>query len=217
MELAANMTMKIYFGPGSCAFAVLVALEQAGVDYDPAKLDMMAGEQRSPAYLSVNPRGRVPALVVGDTVITEAIAVLTYLASSYPAAHILPVADPLLFGKSLELLGWFSSTLHVHLAQVLRGGRYADDAAVIEALKEPGKQRYAASMGELEQKVAESGDFLIGDAFSAVDAYVLVLWRWALRLEIDIAALPLLAAKFARDMERPAVLRALTVEKNGSR
>lgn len=211
------MTMKIYYGPGSCAFAVLVALEQAGVDYTPMKLDLAKGEQRSETFLAINPRGRVPVLATGETMITEALAVLSYLACRYPAADILPVADPLLFGKSLEFLSWFSSTLHVHLAQVLRGGRYADDADIVEGLKAPGKQRYAAAMAELDGKVKESGAFLVGDRFSAVDAYVLVLWRWAQRLEIDLAALPSLQAKITRDMARPAVVRALEVEQKGAR
>lgn len=211
------MSMEIYYGPSSCAFAVLIALEQADIDYRPVKLNLAEGEQRGDGYLAINPRGRVPALATEGTVITEALAVLSYLAARYPAAQILPQDNPLQLGQALEMLGWFSSTLHVHLAQVLRGGRYADDADVIEALKAPGKQRYAAAMAELEGKVRASGSYLVGGRFTAVDAYVLVLWRWALRLEIDLAALPLLAAKVARDMEQPAVVRALAVEKGGAR
>jgi glutathione S-transferase len=210
------MSIKIYYGPGSCAFSVLIALEEAGADYQPVKLDLAGGEQRGEAYLAVNPRGRVPALAIEGTVITETLAVLSYLACRFPEADLLPMSDPLLLAKSLELLGWFSSTLHVHLAQVLRGGRFSDDAAVIEQLKAPGTQRYAAAMAELETKVIESGEFLVGNRFSAVDAYVLVLWRWGQRLEIA-TPLPNLAAKVVRDFTRPAVQQALAVEQNGTR
>jgi glutathione S-transferase len=211
------MALTIYYGPGSCAFSVLVALEQAGVDYRPVKLDLAAGHQREGTYLAINPRGRVPALVVDDTVITETPAVLSYLACRYPAARLLPIGDALLFGKALEMLCWFSSTVHVHLAQVFRGGRFADDAAVVEGLKQPGKLRYAAAMAELDGAVRRSGEFLIGEEFGAVDAFALVLWRWAARLELDAAAYPSLQAKAARDMARPVVVNALAVEQNGAR
>jgi glutathione S-transferase len=217
MEHSKDMAITIYYGAGSCAFSVLVALEQAGVIYRPIKLDLAAGEQRNQDYLAINPRGRVPAMVVDGTVITEALAVLSYLACRYPAARILPIENPLLFGKALEMLGWFSSTVHVHLAQVLRGARFVDDADVIERLKQPGRQRYAAAMSQLEEKVRQSGEFLIGDTFSAVDAFALVLWRWIGRLEIDAAVYPLLSAKATRDLSRQIVVQAVAVEKNGKR
>ena len=123
------MTLQLYFAPGSSSLAPLVALEELDIPYVGHRLDLAAGDQRKPEYLKVNPRGRVPTLVVDGQPVTEVLAILTYLAHRYPHSELLPLADPLKLAKAYEVMSWFASTVHVAFAQIARPERYADDEA----------------------------------------------------------------------------------------
>ena len=89
------MSLTLYIAPGSSSLAPLVALEEIGVAYDVRRLDLAAGDQRRPEYLRLNPKGRVPTLLVGAEPVTEVLAILTYLAHRYPHSELLPLLEPL--------------------------------------------------------------------------------------------------------------------------
>ena len=206
------MTLKLYFAPGSSAFAPLIALEELGVPYDAHRIDLAAGEQRSADYLRVNPRGRVPTLAVDGEPVTEVLAILTYLAHAYPHSELLPLADPLKLAHAYEVMSWFASTVHVAFSQIARPERFADDDEVKAALATPGEARFARTLSDIERLARGPGPWLLGETFSAVDAYALVIWRWAERRSIDTAAYPAWSAKAARALARPSVKRALQKE-----
>ncbi|MGL5002333.1 MAG: glutathione S-transferase N-terminal domain-containing protein, partial [Casimicrobium sp.] len=71
--------MKLYYSPGACSIAAHIALEMAGAEFTPIRAAIMKGENMSPEFLAINPQGRVPTLVVGDTIITELPAILLYV------------------------------------------------------------------------------------------------------------------------------------------
>lgn len=206
------MTLQLYFAPGSSSLAPLVALEELDIHYVGHRLDLAAGDQRKPEYLKVNPRGRVPTLVVDGQPVTEVLAILTYLAHRYPHSELLPLADPLKLAKAYEVMSWFASTVHVAFAQIARPERYADDEATKAALATPGEARFARTLTDIEHLARGPGPWLLGDAFTAVDAYALVIWRWAERRSIDTALYPAWSAKAARAFARPSVVRALRKE-----
>lgn len=208
--------MKLYGASGSCALVALWAVEQAGADYELVSLNLGAGDQRHPAFLALNPHGRVPALETDGAVITELNAILVYLAARFPGAGILPMNDVLLLGRTMELLCWFSSTVHVHVAQCFRGERFTDDADVKDKLKQSGKVRLAAALAELNETIGQRGAYLNGDGFSAVDIFSIVVWRWVQRLEIDCSAFGRWTGKVQHDMARPDVVRALEREANAA-
>ncbi|MGR4863328.1 glutathione S-transferase family protein [Caulobacter sp. LARHSG274] len=206
------MTLKLYFAPGASSLAPLIALEEIGVAYQSHRLDLAAGDQHSPDYLRVNPRGRVPTLAVDGEPVTEVLAVLTYLAHAYPHSELLPLADPLKLAHAYEVMSWFASTVHVAFSQIARPERFADDDGVKAALATPGEARFARTLADIERLARNPGPWLMGESFSAVDAYALVIWRWAERRKIDTAAYPAWGAKAARALARPAVRRALLKE-----
>ncbi|ADG10504.1 glutathione S-transferase family protein [Caulobacter segnis] len=206
------MTLQLYFAPGASSLAPLVALEELDIPYVGHRLDLAAGDQRKPEYLKVNPRGRVPTLVVDGQPVTEVLAILTYLAHRYPHSELLPLADPLNLAKAYEVMSWFASTVHVAFAQIARPERYADDEATKAALATPGEARFARTLTDIEHLARGPGPWLLGDAFSVVDAYALVIWRWAERRSIDTALYPAWSAKAARAFARPSVVRALRKE-----
>jgi glutathione S-transferase len=210
--MSPKTSLKLYFAPGSSAFAPLIALEELGVVYDVHPIDLAAGEQRQPAYLKVNPRGRVPTLAVDGEPVTEVLAILTYLAHAHPHSQLLPLADPLKLAHAYEVMSWFASTVHVAFSQIARPERFADDDGVKAALATPGEARFHRTLSDIERLAKAPGPWLLGEDFSAVDAYALVIWRWAERRAIDTSAYPAWSAKATRALARPSVRQALRRE-----
>ncbi|PZQ60586.1 MAG: glutathione S-transferase family protein [Phenylobacterium zucineum] len=205
------MAITLYFAAGSCTLPALAGLEEAGARYDAVRLVLAEGHQRTPQYLAVHPRGRVPALVVDGVTITENIAVLTTIAGLFPEAALLPV-DPVRQGRAYELLSWFASGVHVSFAQTSRPERYTRDEAAWPALKAGGRENMLAAYAELEARLEDGRAWLLGEAYSLADPYALVFHRWAERLGVDTADYPAFDAHAARVRARPAVKRALDQE-----
>ncbi len=86
--------VKFYYAPHSCALASHIALEESGADYGAIRVDFKANEQRSPTYMAINPKGRVPSLVTSRGILTETPAILFFIAQSHPNAGLAPLDDP---------------------------------------------------------------------------------------------------------------------------
>ncbi len=105
--------LELYFAPGTCSLASLIALEEAGARYETVKISFAAEEQRGAAYTAVNPKARVPALVTERGVITETPAILAFVAQSYPAARLAPLDDPFAFAEVQAFNSYLCATVHV--------------------------------------------------------------------------------------------------------
>src|SRR3954451_337252 len=118
--------LKFYYAPGACSLASHIALEETGADYEPVRIALAKGEQRTPEYLRINPKGRVPALVEGDWVLTENPAILPYLARRSPNAERWPneARDE---ARCRESLAWLAPQVHVAYGHVRRLEHYAGD------------------------------------------------------------------------------------------
>lgn len=101
--------LTLYLAPGTCAMVVRIALTEAGAPHVVKRLDLAAGEQRSPAYLAINPKGRVPALVTEHGVLTETPALLLYVAQRFPNAGLAPLDDPFLLARMQEVHGFLAA------------------------------------------------------------------------------------------------------------
>jgi glutathione S-transferase len=208
--------LRLYFAPGACSLAPLIALEEAGADYEGVRLSLAEGEQRRPGFLAINPRGRVPVLIADGHVVTENAAVLTVIAHRFPERRLLPFGDPSQLARSIELLAWLANGVHPAFIQVFRPERFTDDTSTWDALKAGGGRNARLAFLEIEDILRRSGgEALVGDRFSIVDAYALVFWRWAPRLEIDTADYPIFTAYAARLGRRASVQRALAREAGG--
>jgi glutathione S-transferase len=117
--------LRLYFATGTCALATHIALEEAGAAYEAVRLDFAAQGQRTPEYLALNPKGRVPALVTESGTLTETPALLVYVAQSFPAAELAPLADPFALAQAQEFNSYLCSTVHVAHAHGRRGARWA--------------------------------------------------------------------------------------------
>jgi glutathione S-transferase len=129
--------MKLFYAPHTCALATHIALEKAHAEYTAMRIDFAADEQRQPHYLAVNPKGRVPALVTGETVLTETPAILAFIAQSFPRARLAPLHD-----------GWPSRRCNRSIVYVLDAAcRACPPHARIPMGRRPGGHRSDAAQG----------------------------------------------------------------------
>ena len=197
----------LYSAPGTCALATHIALREAGADVEIVHLDFGAQQQQSPAYLAINPRGRVPALATERGVLIETPALLAFVAQSFPAARLAPLDDPWAFARLQGFNGWLASTVHVAHAHKRRGARWADDPAAHVAMRAKVAPNMTVHAALMERELA--GPWVLGGDYSVADAYLFTIAGWLEGDGVDTAAFPRLLAHRARMAERPAVRRAL--------
>lgn len=200
--------LKLFAAKGTCATASHIALEEAGAEYELAKLDFAQSQQRTPDYLAVNPKGRVPALATDRGVLTETPAILAYIAQVFPAAKLAPLDDPFAFARLQAVNAYLCATVHVAHAHRMRGSRWADDAAAQEAMKRkvPGNMTECFALIEAEML---QGPWVMGEGYTICDPYLFTVSRWLEGDGVDIAQFPKVADHFRRMGERPAVQAAL--------
>jgi glutathione S-transferase len=203
--------LKFYYAADTCALASHIALEEAGAEYATVRISFAANEQRQPAYLAINPKGRVPALVTERGVLTETPAMLAFIAQSFPAARLAPLGDPFAFAQAQAFNSYLCSTLHVAHAHRMRGYRWADDAAAIAAMQRA-VPRSVTSCYELIERDMLKGPFVMGEAYTICDPYLFTLARWIEDDGVDPGRFPRVIAHRRRMSERPAVRKALADE-----
>src|SRR5256885_16672025 len=176
--------LKLYYAPHTCALASHIALEEAGATYETVRLNFKTEEQKKPAYLAINPKARVPALVTAQGILTETPAILFYIAQTHPAAKLAP-SDPYLLGKAQAFNSYLCSTVHVAHAHRMSGRRWVDDEASILAMQKKVPQTVGECYAELESDVYGRRGVL-GKDCSINDRY---LFTWAQWLDGDGVAL----------------------------
>ena len=200
--------LTLYYAPGTCALATRIALLEAGAPHDAVRIDFAANAQRSPAYLAINPKGRVPALATEHGVLSETPALLAYVAQRFPAARLAPLDDPFAFARMQEFHGYLAATVHVAHAHRRRGSRWADEAEAIAAMQRKVPANMAECFGVIEQHYMGSGPWVMGERYSVADGYLYTVAGWLEGDGVDIAEFPKVHAHFQRTGERPAVRQA---------
>jgi glutathione S-transferase len=200
--------LKLYFGPGSCALASHLALEEASADYEAVRLSLRDGEQRKPEYLAINPKGRVPALIADRGVLTENPAILLYVAQTHPKAKLAPLDDPFRLARMQAVNSYLCSTVHVAHAHAARGTRWADEESSIADMKRKVPETMTAAFDLIERDMLE-GPWVMGEAFSVADPYLYTLTRWLKGDGVDVARFPKVADHMARMEARPSASKVL--------
>lgn len=203
--------LTLFYAPDTCSLASHIVLEEAGADYEARRVDFSANEQRSPAYLAINPNGRVPALVTDRGILTETPAILAFLAQSFPQAELAPPDDPFAFARLQAFNSYIGSTLHVAHAHRLRGSRWADDPAAHEAMRKKVPESVAACFELIENGMLR-GPWVMGESYSVADPYLFTVARWMEGDSVDPARFPRVIGHRNRMMERPAVARAVAAQ-----
>jgi glutathione S-transferase len=210
--------LKLFYAANTCALASHIALQEAGADYETVRIDFRANEQRSPEYLAINPKGRVPALVTDQGILTETPAILAFVAQSFPKARLAPLDDAFAFARVQAFNSYLCSTVHVAHAHRLRGYRWvdADDAAAIAAMQKKVPQAVGECFDLIEREMFV-GPWVMGESYTICDPYLFTLARWLEGDGVDPARLPKIRDHRQRMSARPAVRTALAEELGGNR
>jgi glutathione S-transferase len=191
--------VTLFHAPRTRSAGVLILLEELAADYELHVLDMKAGEQRAAAFLAINPMGKVPAVLHGDALVTEQVAVFIYLADLYPEAGLAPALRDPLRGPYLRWLAFYGSCF--------------EPALIDRAMKREPAPASTSPYGDFDTMFSTltdqlaRGPWLLGERFSAAD----VLWGTALTWTTGfklVPELPVTTAYMARLNARPAVARA---------
>jgi glutathione S-transferase len=190
------MKFKLYFAPGACSFVPHAMLQIAGADFEPVMVKLHKGEQNSDEYKAINPRGQVPVLVVNPeseapVVLTQIVAIISYLNDVFPAANFLPT-EPLAKARAMSTLAWMNNTVHPTFTHIFMPQKFSDNAAIHGDLSAFNRKLYAAQLAELNNLVlamnARQAPYLLGANISPFDLYGLTLTRWGGIAGIDPTA-----------------------------
>ena len=198
-----DSTITVFHAPQTRSTGIIALLEELRAPYRIHAVNLKAGEQRQPAFLAVNPMGKVPAILHGDALITEQVAIGIYLADLFPQAGIAPAIGDPLRGPYLRWYVFYAACF--------------EPAMVDRALKrEPGplamvpygdaETTVKAVVGQLER-----GPWLLGERFTAAD----VLWGTALTWMTGFGLMeaePPVTAYVERWNARPSVARVAAID-----
>lgn len=204
--------LKLFYSPGACSTATHIALEEAGAAYELQLVKLGEQQQRTPEYLKLNPKGRVPALATERGVLTENPAILAWVAQTYPDAKLAPLDDPFAFAQMQAFNAFLCATVHPTFAHVFRPGRYADDPAAQAAMRAKAPSVLDEHFALIESKLADGREWVNG-AYSTSDCYLYIFARWFQRDGMGHPQnFPRVRAHLERMQARPAVARALQQE-----
>ncbi|MEL6607649.1 MAG: glutathione S-transferase family protein [Pseudomonadota bacterium] len=192
--------MKLHFAPNTIAVASVLALNEIGADYTLVSVDFASAQQKSDAYLSINPKGRVPALETDHGILTETIAIL-----EYAAPGLIP-EDPWHAAKMREVMTYLASTAHVNHAHKMRGARWADQEASFDDMRRKVPQTMTETAAYLEAMI--EGPFVMGDQVTLADCYLYPIAMWMPGDGVALELFPKLSRYVELYGSRPAVNRA---------
>lgn len=200
--------LTLFYAPGACSLAAHIVLEESGETYEAKRVDFSKAEQRSEAYLQINPQGRVPALLLDSgEPLAENTAILPYLGKRFG----LWPKDATGEARALSLIGFLAASVHPAHAHISRPERYATDKSLFPDLQEQGRKTFHGYLQQLDQRLA--GREWFSDAYSVLDPYAFVFYTWGVRRELPMAELKHFGAFKDRMLQRPAVRRVVDDEK----
>ena len=183
--------LTLYFAPGSSSMAPHIALQELGVPFESRHLSFARNQHKDPAYLAINPEGKVPTLLIDGRPMTEVAGILFYLARAFPAARLLPAGDIEAEARIVSWMSFIAATVHPARRQGL------------------GPQQAALRLAEIRLAGA---DWAV-KTFSIADIHLFRLyWRYATAPDGDTALFPGLTRHYARMMAKPSVRRTIEIE-----
>lgn len=198
--------MKLYYATGTCSLSPHIVALEAGLSLDLVRVDIQPAPHRLPDgtdYGAVTEKSYVPALELEDgSLLTEGAAIVQYLADLAPASGLAPAAGSMARYRLQEWLTFIATELHKSYSPWLFHPEYGTQAA------EVARARIADRLALAERRLTES-PYLLGDEFTAADAYLFTIVGWSSYAKVDLAPFPALRAYMARIATRPAVRAAM--------
>ena len=189
--------MKLYYNPRSRAAIAKWMLDECGADYEIVPIDLEKREHKAPEFLEINPAGKLPALVDGDSRIFESAAICLYLGDKFPEANLAPGIDAPERGRYLSLMVYSTSQLEPAMGDAMMS---------VEAIPQRGWTDFETAKDVIESELGD-GPYLFGDWFTAADVMIGSLFVWK-RMWGGPPERPNLEAYVDRLLERPAGMKS---------
>ncbi|GAB3113873.1 glutathione S-transferase family protein [Aestuariicella hydrocarbonica] len=205
--------IELYGSPGSCSKVAMILLEQAGADYTLHTVHLGSGAHKTKEYKSLNPKGKVPALVVDGITLTENPVIISYIVSQFPKANLMPaVKTELEKLQQWSDLCFCSSNLHPVVTRIAKPEFFADQAC-LDSVKQKGIEAMDAGFSLIEDRLGEN-DWWYGNTWSAMDVYIYWVYTRVQRCDFDFSRYPQYVNLAQRMEEIPAVQRAIVKEES---
>jgi glutathione S-transferase len=204
------MKIALYYAPSTCALAPYVTLTEAGADFEVRPLNHRKRENFSPEYLKINPKHKVPSLVVDGTVLTENVAIHQWVHRTFPHARILP-PDPWDELQAISLHSWCASGIHPYLSRINNPQKVCDVTGTSESVVKLATE-FLFEAFKLGDDLLTGREYFF-DHFTAPDAHFFWCCRRATQMGVDISDFPNVAAHYKRMQERPSVKKLLAYDK----
>jgi glutathione S-transferase len=203
------MQLALYHAPRACSIVTLTTLYEAGAEVEVRLVNTPKRQQYSPEYMEkLNPKSKVPVLVIDEKPLTENVAILSWIARNFPEKNLLP-ADPMASIHALSLMAWIASGLHPLLGRINTPVRFTEMTECHAGIRAVGHVEIAKAAGIAEKRLA--GRTWLFDHFTLVDTYLWwVFWR-AGAYGFDLSPYGNLLAHAARVEARPATQRTLAL------
>ncbi|KAF2107040.1 putative glutathione S-transferase [Lophiotrema nucula] len=204
--------INLWIAPGACSLAPHIMLLDVGLPYTLTTIQV-ADKGYPEEHTRINPKRRVPILQLDDdTIITEGPAILTAISQLAPDKHVLGKTN-LEVVRSYEWLNWLSGTLHTQgYGGLYRPARFSKDKEHFEAITEKGRETIAECYRAIDRKL-RGRKFAVGDGFTAVDAFLLIFYRWGNRMNFGMQeAYPEYVRVMGEVVERESVRKVLDEE-----
>lgn len=204
------MEIALYYAPITCALAPYISLTEANADFEVRPLNFRKQQHLEPEYREINPKHKVPLLVVDGETLTESTAIQIWIARNFPEANLLP-RDPWQELKAISLFSWCSSGIHPYLSRINSPPKVCDVPGTEDSVR-------ANALKALTECFEIANDMLAGkdyffDQFTAPDGHFFWCCRRATQFDIDLSGWSNVAGHFARMQTRPSVQKLLAFEK----
>ena len=206
------MKIILFHFPTACSRVTMNALEEIGIDYESRMVNLHASDQKSPEFLAINPKGKVPALSTDGYLMTENPAILGFLARLYPAASLLPRSEDSLRATQPDIdMAWCAATLHPIVRQIRNPMRWTKGETA--GIRADGIEKMHKECTGFAERLS-AGRWWYGERWSIVDSYI--YWIYSTSGQGDFFPLdryPELSEHAARVRERPSFQRVLQRER----
>ena len=204
------MQLTLTYSPIACSLVPYILLTEAGAAFDLLPVNLGKRENLNPEYLRLNPKGKVPALVIDGVPLTENVAIQVWIARQFPQAQLLP-ADPMDHVRAISVMAWCAAGIHPKLTQQQRPERYCDLPGSADNVRALGSHSLFELFDIAEGMLAGREWFF--ETFSCADVYFYWCFRRGSLFQPDVSGFSNCMAHLQRMERRPSVQKLLAYEK----
>ena len=204
------MKLTLTYAPVACSLVPYILLTEAGATFDLQPVNLGENEQHGAEYLRLNPKGKVPALIIDGAVLTENVAIQIWITRQFPQAQLLP-SDPMDYVRAISVMAWCAAGIHPKLTQQQRPERYCTLPGAADEVRALGSHSLFELYDMAEDMLAGREWFF--DRFSCADAYFYWCFRRGSLFAPDVSGFKNCIAHMERIEQRPSVQKLLAYEK----